>query len=224
MKKEADMKLSILLTSYNCEKYIDDAIKSVFNQDMPFEWELLIGDDGSDDATLDIVHKWINKYPLIIKLFTNTRDGVSKKSGVRASRNRARLLEQCSGEYISFLDGDDCLLGNDKFIKQIGALDSDKYKKCSCSASNTVIYYIKDGEKHNIVEEQLKLSIIKSKKYWSKFYFHTNTIVFRKECKELLLKKDFRDFLNDNFITYLIIQHGEIIYFPESYAQYIIIC
>ena len=49
------MKLSILITSYNLEEYISQAIESVVKQNMPFEWELLIGDDGSTDGTVDII-------------------------------------------------------------------------------------------------------------------------------------------------------------------------
>ena len=45
--------VSVIMPSYNSEKYIAEAIESVINQDFK-DWELLITDDGSKDATLEI--------------------------------------------------------------------------------------------------------------------------------------------------------------------------
>ena len=48
-----------MLTSYNLVDYIDTSIASVVNQEMPCDWELLIGDDGSNDGTVDKIKIWI---------------------------------------------------------------------------------------------------------------------------------------------------------------------
>lgn len=213
------MKVSILVTTYNVEKYVDDAIKSVVSQEMPFDWELLVGDDGSTDQTQAIVKKWIDKYPENIKLFVNKRDETGKV-GSRAARNRARLLEQACGEYINYLDGDDCFLGNSKIKTQVSILENPLNADCSCTAHNHVDYFMETGEKKAFLEPGIGDSKYDIFEYWPKRYYHTNTILFRKNCKDLLLRPLYRDFLNDNFITFLLLQHGKVYYSDNLWAQY----
>ena len=61
--------VSIILTSYNQGKFIEEAINSVLAQSYK-NWELLIVDDGSTDNTLLIIDKYIKQYPDSIKLYT----------------------------------------------------------------------------------------------------------------------------------------------------------
>ena len=48
------MKVSVLVTFYNQEDYVDEALQSVFDQKCDFDFEVLIGDDGSTDGTMAI--------------------------------------------------------------------------------------------------------------------------------------------------------------------------
>lgn len=214
------IKLSILITCYNCEKYIDDAVNSVVVMNKPFEWELLVGDDGSDDGTIEKVQKWINKYPYNMSLFVMDRNGTVEKNGTRAAKNRANLLEHAKGEYITFLDGDDQYLGTEKLVRQIAILDSPKNSMCACVAHNIMAYDVVNNKKGCMTKELLPEGIVDSNKYWRNLYFHTNTIVFRNECVKLMLKDEYKNYLNDNFITFCILQYGKIYYLPESWAQY----
>jgi glycosyltransferase involved in cell wall biosynthesis len=214
------MKVSILVTTYNCEAYIDNTIKSVVEQEMPFSWELLIGDDGSTDATRERVSKWMDLYPENIHMYVMERGTNVKKDGTRAARNRANLLEKATGEYLIFLDGDDQFLGKEKIKKEVEILDSPKFQNCSCVAHNIVANNIKEGKKYPLVDIALKEGIIPTQYYWTNLYFHTNTILFRSKCKKLMLKPVYRDYLNDNFITYIIIQYGSIYYLNKLWAQY----
>ena len=213
------MKVSVLMTTYNTEKYIGEAIRSLVSQDLPFEWELLIGDDGSTDKTVDIVKDWINKYPREIKVFVHSRDEKGKV-GSRAARNRAFLLEKATGDYIHFLDGDDCFLGKDTIKSQVEILDNEKYAGCSCCAQNLRRVQIRTQESYLDFEEGIGDWELDIKQYWSHYYFSTDTILFRSKCKELFLHPLYRDFLNDNFITYLILQYGKVYYQDKIGAQY----
>lgn len=215
------MKVSLMITSYNLVDSIDQSIQSVVKQNLPFSWELLIGDDGSDDGTLDKINKWKNEYPENIQVFVMSRENDDSKTGMRAARNRANLLEHATGDYLIFLDGDDCFTNNDKIQKQIALLDDKANKNCSCCAHNIYVYYPNDESKsHHSVDRNLKTKTITVKQYWPKMYFHTDTLLFRKECKVLMLHPLYRDYLNDNFITYLALQYGDVLYLEESMAQY----
>ena len=213
------MKVSILITTYNTEKYIGEAIRSVVCQELPFEWELLVGDDGSKDKTVDIVNEWINQYPENIKLFVHSREEKGK-IGSRAAKNRAFLLEKAQGEYIHYLDGDDCFLGVDTIKSEVEILENPQYSDCACCAQNILEYNIPTGKKVMLIKEGIGDKIYDIKQYWSHLYYHTDTILFRKRCKELLLHPLYRDYLNDNFITYLILQYGKVYYQDRVGAQY----
>ena len=52
------MKVSVLVTFYNQEDYVDEALQSVFDQKCDFDFEVLIGDDGSTDGTMAKLQKW----------------------------------------------------------------------------------------------------------------------------------------------------------------------
>jgi len=90
--------VSIITPSFNSEKFIVDTIQSVQNQTY-HNWEMIIVDDCSTDATVAIVEKMAlldNR----IQLFQS-----KKNSGTGIARNRA--LQKAKGRYISFLDADD---------------------------------------------------------------------------------------------------------------------
>lgn len=214
------MELSIMVTCYNCVDSIDAAIDSVIKQEKPFSWELLIGDDGSTDGTVEKITKWCERYPENIHLYSMDRNGKDEKSGLRAARNRANLLVNASGRYLAFLDGDDQLLGTDKFVKQLHILENDKKNIISCVAHNILAIESLSGKHYNMVEDNLDSGIVDTTKYWNDMYFHTNTIVFRSDCKAMMLDKRYRDYLNDNFITFLILQYGSMYYINNVYAQY----
>lgn len=213
-------KISVLITAYNLQDYIDKSISSVVQQEMPCDWELLIGDDGSTDNTVSIVNQWIEKYPDNIKLYQWMKDEQHSMNGFRAATNRANLLEKASGDYLIFLDGDDWWIGTDKLKTQFELLESEDNQDCSCCAHNIFKYVWADESGEDMVDKTIPMRKFTPEEYWRDRYFHTNTILFRKKCKELLLDSLYRKFLNDNFITYILIQYGSILYVNKTWAQY----
>jgi len=101
--------VSIVMPSYNADKFIADAIESVLNQTYAY-WELIVVDDGSLDHTNEIVEAYAKQDSRIslIKLKQN--------SGPAKARNKA--IKEAKGRYIAFLDADDLWLP-EKLKKQI---------------------------------------------------------------------------------------------------------
>lgn len=95
--KNNNTMISIIMPVYNFEKYVSEAIESVCNQSYR-NWELLIVDDGSIDHTSKIVDDYVKKESRI-KVFHKENEGVS------SARNYA--LDKISGQYVTFIDGDD---------------------------------------------------------------------------------------------------------------------
>ena len=94
-------KFSIILTSYNVEKYLKRTIESVIAQDIGFEEniQLIIVDDGSTDNSLNIIKDYAEEFPDNIVFLTQ------KNEGVASSRNLGFIYAE--GEYVNFLDADD---------------------------------------------------------------------------------------------------------------------
>ena len=88
--------VSVLIDTYNHERFIEQAIVSVLEQDFPAaEREIIVVDDGSADRTPEIVKKFEPRVRLL-----------RKENGGQASAFNAGIPE-CKGEIIAFLDGDD---------------------------------------------------------------------------------------------------------------------
>ena len=92
--------VSVLMTSYNREKFIASAIESVVASTYD-NWELVIVDDGSSDNTLNIAESYAQKESRI-KIFRN-----EKNLGDYPNRNRAASL--ANGKYLKYVDSDDML-------------------------------------------------------------------------------------------------------------------
>lgn len=107
--------VSVILIAYNQRRYIRQAIESVLAQETSFSYELLIGDDASDDGTSGIVAEYAQAYPDIIRAFI-------RPENVGAARNAVLLLQQARGEFIASLEGDDYWIDPRKLEKQAAFL------------------------------------------------------------------------------------------------------
>jgi len=67
-------------------------------QDFPGQWEVVVADNGSRDATLDVVRKWADRLPDLRVVRADDRPGVSHARNVAASAARADLLAICDGD------------------------------------------------------------------------------------------------------------------------------
>lgn len=92
-------KISIIIPTYNAEKYIDRCINSVLTQKGAM-LEIIVVNDGSTDNTYEKLRRYGDRITLINK----------KNGGVASARNDA--LNFCTGEYVIFLDCDDYLPEN----------------------------------------------------------------------------------------------------------------
>jgi len=95
--------VSVVMITYNHEKYIRQAIEGVVNQKTDFEFELIISEDCSTDTTRKICLEYQKKYPSIIRVLyadLNTRVKYGRiLTGSRALRvRRAELIALCEGD------------------------------------------------------------------------------------------------------------------------------
>jgi glycosyltransferase involved in cell wall biosynthesis len=108
--------VSVLMLTYNHERFIEQAIKSVLMQVTNFPIELVIGEDCSTDGTREIVKRYAAVYPQIVRPLLH-----EKNIGVHA--NLDAVLNSCTGSYIATLEGDDYWTSPHKLQKQVDFLE-----------------------------------------------------------------------------------------------------
>ena len=93
------MLLSIIIPAYNAEHYLGECLGSCLNQDLPVEeYEIIVVNDGSADATLQVAERWAERHGNI-KVLSQENQGPS------IARNKA--IDIARGELIMFIDSDD---------------------------------------------------------------------------------------------------------------------
>ncbi len=121
--------VSICVVTYNQQQYIRNCLVSVVTQEVDCDVEVLVGDDGSSDATCEIIESVAKEFPGKITLF---RHAVN----LGPTGNYQFLIEKAKGELIAHLDGDDFWLPG-KLNSQIDYLR--QHRECVAVYSNAVV-------------------------------------------------------------------------------------
>src|SRR4029077_2358593 len=104
--------ISVIITSYNQQEYLREAIESAINQTVA-AFEIIVADDHSTkDASVEVIRQYTAKHPGLVR-------GLFQEKNVGIPKNRNSALGMVKGNYVAILDGDDRLLP--KFIERHGA-------------------------------------------------------------------------------------------------------
>lgn len=165
-------KISIVCITYNHEKYIKQAIESFLKQKTNFIYEILIGDDASNDNTTKIIKKFENDYPNIIK-------AIYRKKNIGFVNNLKDLLSKAQGDYISLCEGDDFFINSNKIQMQVDFLD----EKPECSLCfHPVKVFFENNEKEESVypDSGINFNFTLSELIrWN--FIQTNSVVYRNQ-------------------------------------------
>jgi glycosyltransferase involved in cell wall biosynthesis len=112
----ADPRVSVIMAAYNEQDFVAEAIESVLAQGFG-DYEVIVSDDGSTDATVEIAKSFAERDPERIKVLRGEQN-----QGKPFALNRALAIAR--GELIAWLDGDDVMLAG-KLERQVAALDAD---------------------------------------------------------------------------------------------------
>jgi len=108
--------VSVTMTAYNHQRTIARAIDSVLMQEVDFDYEIIIGEDGSSDRTREIISGYCEKYPDIIK-------PIFYEKNVGMKQNYLNIREAAKGKYRTTLEGDDYWLTCDRMKRQVDFLE-----------------------------------------------------------------------------------------------------
>ena len=184
-------KISIIMSCYNHDKFVGEAIESVLNQSFK-DFELLIIDDNSTDKTYDIVNSF--KDPRI-KVFRN-----EKNFGMVFNTNS--LIKKSNGEYIAIINSDDSWLP-EKLQKQLDFLENNvDYGACF-----TLANIIDEDNKiiKNNIQDSFKYHELDRFGFLNYFFFYNNPLCY----PSVLIRKNIfkkTGFFNPAFIILLDIE------------------
>lgn len=194
--------VSVICPTYNCEKFIEETIRSVLSQSYE-NLELIIVDDCSTDKTVETIKKV--KDPRITIIINE------KNSGAAFSRNAA--LRCAKGIYVAFLDGDDVWLPN-KLEKQLNFMIKNNY-----------LFTYTDYELIDERSERLKIVYFGPKKVTHrKFlqidYIGTSTVIYKREiCPSLQIPSDIYK-RNDDALWLTLSKFADCYRLPGIFSQY----
>ena len=187
--------VSVCITTYNHEDYIERCIQRVLDQKTDFLFEILIGEDGSTDGTRQKCREMADKHPDLIRLFLRDRKDVIFIKGRPTGRfNAVQNFRDARGKYIAICDGDDYWNDDQKLQKQVDFLERNPdYAICHHNA------YVLRGD------ENMGMKVPTERSYHLReFDVGINILslsaVFRKKCLHTLPKYFLQVYNADTFI------------------------
>lgn len=186
MKEIVDV--SVCITTFNQRAYIARCLDSVVSQLPERRLEILVGDDGSNDGTRDIINEYAARYPArIVPVFHEQNLG--------PSGNYRALIARSNGLYVAHLDGDDYWLPG-KLARQIEVLEqSNAYPAVVSNAFVVDTQGVALGLFTNNTNEAIDLNFLLER---GNFLCH-GSLVYRAEFKESILG------ISGNFVDYMIL-------------------
>lgn len=162
---------SIIISCYNVEDYINEAINSIINQKFNFEdVEIILVDDGSLDDTGKICKKYTEKYPNNIKY-------IYKENGGQAlARNIG--IKYANGKYVNFLDADDKLMNNT--LNSVYDFFENNYEEIDLVAIPMYFFERKTGP-HPLNYKFIEDKVVYLDKNWNYPQLATNSAFFKIE-------------------------------------------
>lgn len=176
--------VSVVVITYNQERYISQCLDSILRQKLNVSWELIIAEDGGKDNTRDICRKYQREYPDRIRLLLQ-----DKNKGI--SGNYADALALTRGEYISHVAGDDFWCDDHKLQKQYDYMVS--HPKCGLCYTNVKSC---DVNGNIIIEDYLggkKLSMSFEEHLLNPCFLAPLSWMFKKEVKDLYEDRNYTD-------------------------------
>jgi len=204
-------KVSILITTYNQEKYISQTIKSVLTQKTNFPFEILIGEDCSKDKTSKICEKYAKKYPQKIKLFKNPKN-------LGLLKNFSNVFLKSKGEYIATIGGDDYWIDKYKIQKQVDFLE--KNRDFSIVFSNAKKYLEKEHKFINNFYNKKNKTNYSCEELILYNFIPALTVLFKKPKNFNLPSRWDKYYPEDWTLFILISQNKKIKYFNKPMAVY----
>ncbi len=203
--------VSVLVPTYRHAAYLETAVQSALAQKAEFPFEILIGDDASDDGTSEIAMRLSTEHPDVVRAFVS-----STNEGGHVNFNR--LYGEARGRFIALLEGDDLWTDSTKLARQAQALQNEP-GVALCFHDMRIQY---EGQPERAGEQSGKGDPeLTTLERLSRFnYIRTSSVVFRNGLIAGLPDWVLPLPLGDWPLFLLIAQHGDLRRLPETMGIY----
>ncbi len=203
--------ISVLIPVYNVENYVEECLKSVFNNKLITKAEVIIVNDGSSDNSMQVISRILTEYPEYKKI---TRV-INNPGNQGIAYTRQRLIEEASGTYIIFIDSDDTVDSTflEKLYNKAKEKDADivqcNYKRISSDNSEDIGILTMDNDPYNNILLKLDNKIPS---------FLCTRLIKRQLITENNIKYEDMDLIygEDEFLLYRLLCHAKFIDFVDE--------
>ncbi len=214
------MKVSVCVPTYNHEKYIAAMLDGALMQKTNFDFEIVIGDDGSTDTAPLLIRAYADRHPGKIRAFLHTENQGPHEPKEFAGRNNVlQLLKACEGEYVAMCEGDDYWTDPLKLQKQVDFMDA--HPDFSICHHNMLVTYEDSSPSHHFNQPDQALVSGIEDILADKWFMATASWMYRNYFKT----QDFAEWhsnaaAGDWAIMIQIAAKGKIGYLPEVMGVY----
>ena len=205
--------MTVVTTTYNQEKYIEQCVKSILSQKTNFKYQLIVSNDKSTDRTEEILKNLSKKYHDKLKV-------INQNHNLGPMENFITTLNEVHTKYVALCDGDDYWTDINKLQKQYDFLEKNLDYNI-CFHQTTIIYENEDKKKRyypNNIKETLSLDdLIKEN------FIPANSVVYRwkYQSKNSLINDFPKNIVPGDYYLHLIhAKGGKIKYLNQPMSVY----
>ena len=170
--------VSVCVQTYKHVNYIKQCLDGILFQKTNFEFEILLGEDDSNDGTRELCVDYAKRYPDKIRLFLHHRENNIKIGGQPTGRfNFLYNLHSSKGKYIALCEGDDYWTDPLKLQKQVDFLE--RNLDCSFCFTRATKVFVNQDKPDQVYPHELKKTIYSPKEYLDFTTTATCSLVFR---------------------------------------------
>lgn len=208
--------VSILISVYNHERFIEQCLKSVASQETEFSYEVLIGEDRSPDGTRALLERLEGELPENFVFLYRTRN-------MGAVPNGQDLYARAQGKYFAGLEGDDFWTYDHKLQEQVSFLEA--HPDYSATYTNCVVVG-EDGKPNGEKYPQCPFEEYTSREFfYSRMPGHHGTLVcrwpeFLSAYREFEEMKEYKAYAGDRRNAFIFLTLGKVRCFQSEWSAY----
>nr|WP_308668299.1 glycosyltransferase family 2 protein [uncultured Agathobacter sp.] len=204
--------LTVVIPSYNVEKYIEKAVISMVENSFRDKLEILIVNDGSKDRTHEIGKQLEIKYPESVKL-------INKKNGGHGSTINTGI-KIASGKYFKVIDGDDWVEPDmwERFLNKLDDIDADLILTPYNKVYENTNEIVKMSIAHLVDRKRYRVDDIISQ-IGDEYQIHSVTFNTEK-VRKFINNRENCFYVDQEYILFPIVNISDLVYIDEAIYQY----
>lgn len=193
--------VSVIMITYNHEKYIEEAVNGVLMQKTDFDYELIVANDQSTDQTDSVIKRILSEHPI-----SNRIHYIEREKNIGMIANFIDTARQSKGMYLALCEGDDYWTDPLKLQKQADFLEQNKEYSMVCHDAQIIDDV--SGISYLDFAKRDQKQICSTKDLFGNNFCTTASILFRKQSISSVDYPEFKLLAGDLFLKLLVSLDG----------------